>query len=221
MVKDRLARLGIVALMASASLSGGEPISLTTKKGESVIGELTRVAPEGIVVTTPDGVRRIRWAELPEEVARKYASDAMAAEESEIDRLRAEVARLRAENDLLRQRLGLETGVLPSADAETADAPMPQYEEKTESTASIQAKISMLQGHTIPEARRRLDRLQSLHAAKADEEREKRAEYYSGKRDTIWVDGNKAKREKEIRDVTEDIASLEAELSRLKGLVSE
>ena len=63
-------------LVVGQQMSG---VTLTTLDGEQHTGFIKRVEPDGIVLQTSDGVPKIKFKNLPSEVAHKYGYDASTA----------------------------------------------------------------------------------------------------------------------------------------------
>jgi hypothetical protein len=52
---------------------------LTTNDGKKHTGEISRIEPDGVVMTTGDGIEKIRFDELPADVQKKYNYDPLKA----------------------------------------------------------------------------------------------------------------------------------------------
>ncbi len=204
-----------LGLVFGASLAA-EPITVRTRGGEEVRGELSRVAPEGLVMAMSDGIKKIKWSDLPEDVVAKYRGSASAAEDSELTRLRQEVSRLRDENDMLRLRIGAMAGTRPSASAATARDASVKYERHDDTPAARRASLELLEGQMIPESRARLEKLERLSNYKKAEKKERWAEFLDGHQYRVVKDQNEEKRDQEILALKAEIASMEAEVAKLK-----
>lgn len=72
---------------------GGDVITATTIEGDYIEeARISRIYPDGISIVTSDGVRRLKWYMLPPEIKARYAAAAAAAEQEEIERLRARIS---------------------------------------------------------------------------------------------------------------------------------
>lgn len=74
----------------------------TVENGYVEEAQVSKVYPDGISIVTWDGVRRLKWSQLPSEIRTKYAAAAAVAEEEELERMRARIAALEQEISHLR-----------------------------------------------------------------------------------------------------------------------
>ena len=72
-------RLAIALLLCTISAIFAEDFVLTD--GTTITGNLSRSEPDGLVITTEDGIQKIPFVKLPEHIQKQYGYDPAKAEE--------------------------------------------------------------------------------------------------------------------------------------------